>query len=406
MRKWLLFLVPAIALLAVYFFLYHKNKELKYIPEDADAVVLLDVKNLTRKYLAETISHPSVWFKDGEKKGKISWRNAGIKIPDFIQLFHLKNESFSNWYAVLEIKNKEELLLFLQDNSFQNKGNGYYSNGNVFLKINAENCIAGTSQKSLAAIETSLKSNSTLLNANEFITDEIGSLGIISGKSREKYSIHLNDDNIEISNSNAVKMAESVLSENMKQTGFISAQLDQKNIHRLSKLFQNSLFSDSKITSLNISVDLRQVSDTIISYDYDENFNEVEKISYQKIVQPQYLVQIKTKKPEEVWTSFEQKNWINQQNQFTAIPFLPNRISKNEKGILITSPAHPEITNDPAENFILVKNNPLLLSSFKSLPTKIVKKAGDLESVFYWNNKSQILLRFQFKSGGLPLILR
>lgn len=406
MRKWLLFLVPAIVLLVVYFGLYHKNKELKYIPDGADAVVLIDVKYLTRKYLAKTLSHPSVWFKDGGKKDKISWKDAGIKIPDFVQLFHLKNENFTSWYTVFEIKNSEAFKSFLKDQNFQTKGNSLYTNGNVFLKTNGKICIVGTSQKSFDVIENSLKSNKNLWNADDFMIDAIGSLGIVNGKNIGKYAIHLNDDSIEISNFSDLKKAEATLTQNSANTGFITAQLDRKNIQKISEVFKTDLFSHPEINSVDINSDLKQVTDTIISYDYDENFNEVEKISYQKIVQPQYLIQIKSKNPDELWKYFEQKKFINTQNQFTAIPFLPNKISKNESGILINTINHPKIKNSSEANFIFIKNNPLLLSSIKSLSPKLRKKAGELKSVFFWNEKKLNMLRFQFKSDELPLILR
>ncbi|WP_262150485.1 hypothetical protein [Chryseobacterium foetidum] len=406
MRKWLLFLAPAIVLLVVYFGLYHKNKELKYIPDGADAVVLIDVKNLTRKYLAEMLSHPSVWFKDSGKKDKISWKDAGIKIPDFVQLFHLKNENLTSWNTVFEIKNSEAFKSFLKDQNFQTKGTNLYTNGNIFLKINGEFCIVGTSQKSFAIIENSLKSNKDLWNADDFMIDGIGSLGIVNGKNIGKYAIHLNDDSVEISNFSDLKKAETTLTQNSVNTGFITAQLDRKNIQTISEVFKTELFSHPKINSVDIHSDLKQVTDTIISYDYDENFNEVEKISYQKIVQPQYLIQIKSKNPDELWNYFEQKKFINTQNQFTAIPFLPNKISKNESGILINTINDPKIKNSSEANFIFIKNNPLLLSSIKSLSPKLRKKAGKLKSVFFWNEQKLNLLRFQFKSDELPLILR
>ncbi|MBD8082900.1 hypothetical protein [Chryseobacterium caseinilyticum] len=406
MKRRLLFLVCVIVLLAVYFILYHKNKELKYIPDGADAVVLIDVKNFTRKYLSETVLHPSVWLKEGDKKAGISWKDAGIKIPDFVQLFHLKNEGFSNWYMVLEIKNRKEFESFLKDQNFQTKGNSLYTNGNIFLKINGEICIAGTSQRSFETIESSLKSNKILWNADDFMTDGIGSLGIINGKNRENYSIHLNDENIEISNFTDFKKAETAFSQNINQTDFLTAQLEQKNIQTFSNLFKTEIFSHPEINSVEMNADLKQITDTIISYDYDDNFNEVEKVSYQKIVQPQYLIQIKTKNSDEVWNYFEQKKFISPQNQFTAIPFLPNKISRDENGILINTVNHPKIKKSSEANFILIKNNPLLLSSFKSLSPKITKKVRELESVLYWNDKKQTLVRFQFKSGNLPLILR
>ena len=405
-KKWFLFSMAIIALLAIYFGLYYKNKELKYIPDSADAVVLIDVKNFTRKYLFETLTHPSAWFKDNKKKDKISWRDAGIKIPDFVQLFHLKNESFYNWNTVLEIKNKEEFLLFLKKNGFKNKRDNIYSNGNFSLKISGEICIIGTSEKNLSDIENSLQSTKNLINTDDFMTEGIGSLGIINNKKIEKYPITLEDNFIEISNFGDSKHATSFLSKNINSTEFATAQLDQKNIQFITKILKTDFLSHKKINAIEANVDLKQVTDTIVSYDYDDNFNEIEKISYQKIVQPQYFIQINTKNKEDLWTYFEQKKYINNQNQFNAIPFSPNKISKNETGILIHSDIHPKIKNNFKENFILIKNNPLILSSFKSVIASGQKKITDAAYLFYLNQDKKFFIRLAFKHQELPLILR
>lgn len=406
MKKWLLFLVPIIVFLPVYFGLYHKNKELKYIPYDADAVVLIDVKKLTRDYLSQTLSHPSTWFEKSESKGKKSWLKSGVKIPDFVQFFHLKNDSFSSWHTVLEIKDKEEFFSFLKDQNFQNKSSNLYTNGNFSLKIDGEICILGTSEKFLPQIESSLKSNKNILNADDFMGKGVGSLGIIDSKKIEKYAIILENNFIEISSYSGSKSAENVLSESLKSTDFTSAQLDQKNIKIISKLFKTDLFSHPEINSLDTTVDLKQVTDTIISYDYDNNFNEVEKISYQKIAQPQYYIQLKTKNPDAVWTDFKSKNQINEKNQFTAIPFLPNAVLQIKDNIVIHSKQYPTLRNQSQKNFILIKNNPLLLSSIKSLSASDRKKLSKLDYIFYHNDEAKRVLRLQFRPNKLPLILQ
>jgi len=58
----------------IYFLLYHKDKNLNFIPENADAVILIDKKKLTKQYLSAFIAHPSQWFdksSDSEKKRSV-----------------------------------------------------------------------------------------------------------------------------------------------------------------------------------------------------------------------------------------------------------------------------------------------------------------------------------------------
>ena len=77
--KKILFFLVLFASIAVYFLLFHKNKNLQFIPKNADIVVLVDVKNLARQYVYNLAMHPSEWFAEGEKEKKsISLKNSGL----------------------------------------------------------------------------------------------------------------------------------------------------------------------------------------------------------------------------------------------------------------------------------------------------------------------------------------
>ena len=153
-----------------------------------------------------------------------------------------------------------------------------------------------------------------------------------------------------------------------------------------------------------MSANLTQVNDTIVSYEYDDNFNEIEKISYQKIVQPDYEIVLQTSNPEKAWTYFQNKKWINAKNQFTAIPFQPNLMSVNKNHISIKSTRKSvKINETKNQNYIFIKNNPLLLSSFKTLNNQFFK---DIEYLFYGNKNQDYTVKIKFKKEKYPLILR
>ena len=149
------------------------------------------------------------------------------------------------------------------------------------------------------------------------------------------------------------------------------------------------------------------MNDTIISYSYDDNFNEVEKVSYQKIVQPFYQINIQSGDSEKLWSYFQQKAWINAQNQFTPIPFQPNTTTKNAAEITIESKGKEVIFGEKLSgNYIFIKNNPLLLDSFKTISASEKKKVGALDFLFYGNKGDYHYLKLNFKKEKLPLILR
>jgi len=85
-KKYVVLVITMLLSASIYFLLFHKNKSLKFIPENADAIVLIDVKKATRQYISELLTHPSEWLKDDKKnKIKIYFSKSGVKIPDFLK---------------------------------------------------------------------------------------------------------------------------------------------------------------------------------------------------------------------------------------------------------------------------------------------------------------------------------
>ena len=106
-RNKILFSLFLLIAISVYYLFFYQNKTLKYLPENADVVVLIDVKKLAREAVFNFATNPSRWFEKSENKDDLfSLRNSGVKIPDFVQIFHLKNSQISEWYSVLEINNQ------------------------------------------------------------------------------------------------------------------------------------------------------------------------------------------------------------------------------------------------------------------------------------------------------------
>jgi len=408
MKKKYIFLVIIILLSAgVYFVLFHKDKSLKYIPENADVIVLVDVKKAKRQYISSYLMHPSKWFEEKkEKKNKISITDSGLEIPDFLQIFHLNNTKISEWYTVLEINDKEKLSLFLKDRKFINDGKGIFKNNQFFVKINGEKCIVGTSDLNFNNIGKpfSQKFRNNVLNAGSFMDDGLGSISFISELRTQNFSIDLKDDEIEMKNEQNSTNFESLISDLYKETQFLDAELDSENIKKIGSVFKENLTDSASVNHLKMCANLTQVNDTIVSYEYDDNFNEIEKISYQKIVQPEYNILLQASNPEKIWKYFQHKKWINTENQFTAIPFQPNLISQNKNQISIKSTRKSVKLNETKkQNYIFIKNNPLLFSSFKTLNNQFFK---DVEYIFYGNKNKDYTVKIKFKKEKFPLILR
>ena len=408
MKKKYIFLIIIVLLsIGVYFLFFHKDKSLKYIPDNADIVVLIDVKKAKRQYISSYLMHPSKWFEEKNgAKNKISVTDSGLEIPDFLQIFHLNNTKISEWYTVLEINDKEKFSAFLKDRKFINDGKGTFKNNQLFVKINGEKCIVGTSDLNFNNIGKpfSEKFRNNVLNADSFMDDSLGSISFISELRTQNFSIDLQDDEIEIKNKQNSTNFELLISDLYKKTQFLDAELDSENIKKIGSVFKENLTDSASVNHLKMCANLTQVNDTIVSYEYDDNFNEIEKITYQKIVQPDFEIVLQTSNPEKAWTYFQNKKWINAKNQFTAIPFQPNLMSVNKNRISIKSTRKSvKINETKNQNYIFIKNNPLLLSSFKTLNNQFFE---DIEYLFYGNKNQDYTVKIKFKKEKYPLILR
>lgn len=392
----------------MYFVFYHKQNTKIFSPQEADAIILIDTKKLIREYVYSLAGHPSLWFEIKEKN-TISFRKSGVKIPDFLQAFHLKNSKVSNWYSVFELEDKKTFLLFLKQQKFTDLGNQMFRKDQVFIKFFGGNLIIGSSSDDFERINNQLfhSSQANLFDADALVTNGLGSIILNTKKGSHNLSIELKHDEIEIRNQSDSYDPSPAISKLLKTDSFLETELDAENIKIFSSFFDKTFADSSSINQMKVSVHLKEENDTIITYSYDDNFNEVEKKTFQKIIQPNYIIDFQSSNPEKTELYFQNKKWINAQNQFTAIPFQPNLITQNSKGFEIKSTRKPvQQSFNLNENYIFVKNNPLLLSFLKTLPPKEKKMISDFDYIFYGNRDQDYCLKVQFKKDDLPLILR
>ncbi|WP_185208031.1 hypothetical protein [Chryseobacterium sp. C3] len=392
----------------VYFVFYYQKDTKIFSPKEADAIILVDTKKLTREYVYSLAGHPSLWF-ESKGKNKISFKKSGVKIPDFLQVFHLKSSKVSNWYSVFELKDSKTFLSFLKQQKFTDLGNQMFRKGQVVIKIFEKNLIIGSSSDDFERINNQLlhSSQANLFDADALVTNGLGSIILNTKKGSHNLSVELRHDEIEIRNQSDSYDPSPAISKLLKTDSFLETELDAENIKNFSSIFDKTFADSSSINQIKASLHLEEVNDTIITYSYDDNFNEVEKKTFQKIIQPNYIIDFQSLNPEKTKLYFQNKKWINAQKQFTAIPFQPNLITQQSKGFEIKSTRKPiQQSFNLNENYIFVKNNPLLLSFLKTLSSKEKKMISDIDYIFYGNRNQDYYLKVQFKKDDLPLILR
>jgi len=405
MKRFLIVLSSLFLLAVVSYFVWSfREKDLKSVPVNADAVVLIDVKAVSEQYVLTLVKHPSLWFKTS----KISGPKNGIEIPDFIQIFHLKDTSYKEWYSVFQITEKAALLHSLKEKGFVLTKNKLYTKDQISVKVGQSSCVIGFSANNFESRTTSiLTSGMRNLYADQLINNSVASVSYLAKTKIHNFAVYLNDHDVEIKSKTTDDYFSSVITKLDNTVSFLKADLDAENTRKFSKIFNKNLSDSVQITNFSAVANLESVNDTIISYSYDDNFNEVEKVSYQNIVQPFYQINIQSGDSEKLWSYFQQKAWINAQNQFTPIPFQPNTTTKNAAEITIESKGKEVIFGEKLSgNYIFIKNNPLLLDSFKSISASEKKKIGALDFLFYGNKGDYHYLKLNFKKEKLPLILR
>lgn len=404
-------IVPLTLLLAaaLYFVFFYKNKTLKFVPENADVVVLIDVKRLTGQYISSFIAHPSKWTESKKKDKKtISLKDSGIKTPDFLQIFHFKGTRFSEWYSVVELKDPQKFLTYLKNHQFISKGKNVFQKDQIFVRIEGENGFIGSSASGFENISQQLHSSEKrTLNADQLINNALGSVSFISGKTIQNFSIELKSDEIEIKNTSETGSLASIVEDLQKKNHFLEIELDGRNVKNYARLFDKTIADSAQISYFKATADLEQVNDTIISYGYDDNFNEIEKKTFQKIIQPNYVINLQSSSPESTWAYFQHQKWLNAQDQFTAIPFQPNQIERNEGDFIIKSTRKPIVLSPKLkENYIFVRNSPMLISSLSIFSPAEKKILSDIDYIFYGNKANGYWLKIKAKKAELPLILR
>jgi hypothetical protein len=396
--------VIIVGLIAGYYFWSLKDKDLKLVPKDADAVVLIDVKNLKEQYFFSSLKHPSVWFGGS----KIISKKNGLIIPDYIQIFHLKESAFSEWYSIFEIEDRNNLIEFLTKKGFKISRNNIYKKDEISVKIEALKCVVGFSDSEFEKKSNLiLNSKTKKLYADQLINNSVASISYFAKSKIHKFAVYVNDDNIEIKTKTTDDVFSSVISDLKQQTQFLNLKLDSKNTKIATQLLDRELPDFININSINAFSELESVNDTIVSYAYDENFNEVEKMSYQKLIQPNYVISFQSSDSEKTWSYFQNKKWINAQNQFTPIPFQPNLTEQKGNQIVIKSLRKPiEAKQNVSGNYIFLKNSKLSENLLGSISKSGAKKISGLDYIFYGNKADYYYIKLQFKKEKLPIILR
>lgn len=405
--KWLLLIFVVIALVTWYF-LFYKNANKKNIPTDVDMVLAIDVKNNANTLLYYYVTNPSQWsagsiFKLRKKDDLPEWKDA-VEIPDYIFIFHTKNQPAEALYCRLTIKNDKLFQQLLEVNNFKqriktNVQTEYYcdtlgidiiQNGNQLLVGN----LAVKDKLWLRFVAA------TLFTKKLFISDTLLKNIVTPANHFTVYlqkNIFLKDDLFLNGNFKNGQLQVQGLLKPDKQFLFNEAVFNTPDSSLINLAFTQplptvyNLFSTnlkSKIsTTLNFSIDsllsyqnkkymvdiaaIKTRTDSAVSYTYDDDFNKVEKVVVNQLQEPSFRCMIYADNP---LTVFDY--WIKNKNiesatagyLFTPIPFVKTYSTVVKDTLFLTT-----------DNYDIAKtnNSMLCIAALKICTNKLPLNAGN-----------------------------
>lgn len=361
MRKWKwLLITTGVLLLTGWYFLFYKTFSKKDISANADMVVAIDVKKNIRTLLYYYITNPSQWglntiFKR-HKDSLPQWKDA-VKIPDYIFIFHVKEQPLSALYCSLILKNEEVFKKLLTLFNFKEtiKENGqtaYYSYqlqiaiikkddqllfGNVAAKdtslidavahglFNKADFIADSLLANILAPDNHF---TVWVNKNNFLKDAFILNGNFTNGQLQAEGLMQPSKQLELNQASFGIPDSSLLSIGFTQPlpevyNLLPATL-KTNISTAINFNIDSLFIQQNKKYLLDVTGIINKTDSAVSYNYDDDFNKIEKVVVNKVQEPVFACTVFGEAPAQLfnyWVKNKNIEPVNAGYLFTPIPF-------------------------------------------------------------------------------------
>jgi len=320
MKKKLVYSFFGIGILLIILYLFRYKQSLVFtdrVPKDATSIINLNTRQLEHHLLADFISNPICYLKsdinDTLPKDSITHKKypltKGINIPRNI-LFYTNTTNYNNnWYSsIIKLNNPNELSNYLLSKNFK-KEKSIFTKGNIIFAIQDKQLvIVVTSNKKLQLSENItaifnrpkflskkskllsliVKNNSDIVYVNyknDFLEGNFkkGSF-VVKGNLNLEFNLFINNAATEINKSSILSLTTRINKKHLFYSVF-----SNKIKSKFTKLTHLSLDTITNNWNGFLNLDFKEITsktDSIISYEYDDNFNKIEKIKTQTIEQP------------------------------------------------------------------------------------------------------------------------
>lgn len=301
MKKILIILLAIITLLAVAYFGFFKYRQIQansfLIPSNTESLVKINVDELYKTIAISYLKHPEQ-YKGAEKKDlkqRIEDLHTGIQIPANIYLFTLKRNK-ENYFSKFKINDSIAFKSFVNKHfkSIKNTAKGRHgyaqlADSSLSLLFSNSEVVFGyhPAKKDIYPILLSVLSNQKSLNFKDSQFESLGSLSdhIAYQSSTSKASINFYDGQVKFNNEFITDQIlpfehpkHRKLNSNSSLAMWLNADFkaDVKPLSKTPSIKQN--FFKFYKGYLDIEwLKSTNKKDTIISFEFNENFEQVEK---------------------------------------------------------------------------------------------------------------------------------
>ncbi len=374
MKRKLLFFGILIVLLAICWKLFYQSFNEKQIHQDADRILIIDKKRLQNKVIWEFITTPSLWdisFEDSDEKW--SWKNSGLKIEDYVCFFYLEK----GYYWSTEITNKDDFEKTIHHLDFKEERIDddfvrFFSEKDKIEGIQYEDKIlwsrATEKEKTIkVAKELFIEKKYFDKNKMERVLSKMneGSVWIKENqflKNNTWFDITLNDTIIKIQSD--FQLNEKYKTEEQQfiydTTSWINLNYsfhgNEENLiknswkKKLNKWMGFSIDSILMTRPKTLSFSLQKMKsrvDSAITYEFDDNFNEIKVIQENKVNEPSFLLNLEGNSNNLVLDYLKKKKIVDSQNIFINIPLVKTKAITSPKSFqLISENYQKEVVSD------------------------------------------------------------
>ncbi len=354
--------VLVVTLAVIYLYRYRRplNMEGK-VPVQATQVVHLNLRQIEHHLLMDVIKSPFEFSSSGKSK----MNQDGIGLNDVITIprnifFYTNTSTLKNgWFSnKIKVKDVGKLHEYLLKQGFKTETGKQFVKDRIVIGVSANDAIIAyrIADDSIHIVLSNLIDNNdyqneddlivrTLSNATSDITyTSTGGDSLNANFKKGAFEI-LGELNTDLFLTNEFAVTESSIAAfntkiNKEHRVFKSLfkHLDKEKFREFSKLSMDSIVNK---WDGSVVFDLKQIDekiDTIITYEYDDDFNRIEKQSVQKQLIPNFTLQLG--EGEELTEYFYKKNMaklVEGDTVFVGMPLYKTYFSNSDNRLLLSS---------------------------------------------------------------------